>query len=200
MGVPQKAVAWITAPEYLALEERASSKHEYLDGVIYAWQGHAPEAMARGSRRHNAICRNLAVTLRQRLGATLCQVFMSDVRLHVVARVAYFYPDVAVTCSAQDLDDDASNQSEFREPVLIAEVLSESTERFDRGEKFSVYQQIAALQEYVLLSTGGRKVEVFRKQGSGEWIGSVYLAGALTLESLGIETSVEALYDSVEFR
>jgi Uma2 family endonuclease len=140
------------------------------------------------------------VTLRQRLGATPCQVFTSDVRLHVVARDAYFYPDVAVTFSAQDLDDDASNQSEFREAVLIAEVLSESTERLDRGEKFSVYQQIAGLQEYVLLSTRGRKVEVLRKQSSGEWIGSVYLAGALALESLGIETSVEALCDSVEFR
>jgi len=159
MGVPQKAVAWITPDEYLALEEKATKKHEYLDGVLYAWQGHVPEAMAHGSRVHHEICQNLVVALRQQLRGRPCHVYMTDVRLHVRTRNAHFYPDVAVTCSPADPSKDPADASVFREPSLIVEVLSESTERFDRGEKFDVYKHIPRFSEYLLVSSLGFLVE-----------------------------------------
>lgn len=135
MGVPQKAIAYIKPDEYLALEAHASIKHEYLDGVIYAWQGFVPEAMAGGSREHNIICQNICFSLREQLRGSSCQVYMTDVKLRIDRANAFFYPDVMVTWSQSDLD--RGDPLSIREPSIIFEVLSDSTEAFDRGEKFA---------------------------------------------------------------
>ncbi|HTS52619.1 MAG TPA: Uma2 family endonuclease [Burkholderiales bacterium] len=163
MGTPQKAVAWIKPEEYLALEEKATTKHEYLDGVVYAWQGFAPDAMAGGSRAHSQVIQNLVVTLRPKLRGTPCRTYAADIRLHVRQRQAYFYPDVAVTCSPSDSPAAQADAAEFAEPTVIFEVLSDSTEAFDRGEKFEAYKQIPTLEEYLLVSPAGRRVEAFRR-------------------------------------
>lgn len=191
MSVPQKAVAWIKPEEYLALEEQATVKHEYLDGVIYTWQGFVPEAMAGGSRLHNQIIQNLVVALRQKLRDRPCQVYMTDVRLHVRARRAYFYPDVAVTCASNDRVADQPDAHEFSEPVILFEVLSDSTEAFDRGEKFGAYREIPTLMEYVLVSPREGSIEVLRRKNG--WTGNHY-PDFTRLESLNIELDATELF------
>lgn len=197
MGVPQKAVAWITPDEYLALEEKATTKHEYLDGVVYSWQGHVPEAMAGGSRAHNRIIGNTYVALRQQLRGSPCAIYMTDVRLHVRTRNAYFYPDIAITCSATDQSKDPADDAVFREPCLIIEVLSDSTERFDRGEKFEAYKQIPTLSEYLLVSSRGPMIEFFRRQDSGEWKVSEHRDGKVELRSIGMVLDIESVYEDL---
>ncbi len=193
MGVPQKAVAWIKPEEYLALEERATTKHEYLDGVIYAWQGWGPEAMAGGSRRHNTVCGNLYIALRNLLQDRQCRVFMADVRLQVTARRAYFYPDVAVTCAHAEIDSARDAEMEFSAPTAVFEVLSDSTETFDRGEKFDTYRQIASLQEYVMVSLREQRIETYRR--SEEWSSHATAIGdAVVLDSLGLRLDSREIF------
>ena len=195
MGAPQKAVAWIKPEEYLALEEKATTRHEYLDGVVYAWQGFVPEAMAGGSRAHNQVIQNLVVALRPKLRGTPCRTYTADIRLHVRQRQAYFYPDVAFTCSPSDSPEAGSDASEFTEPTVIFEVPSDSTETFDRGEKFEAYQQIPTLEEYVLVTPRGRRVEVFRRaQG---WAGQAYEATPFQLDTLGISLQPEEVFEGL---
>lgn len=162
MGLPQKSLAYITPDEYLALESQASTKHEYLDGAIYAWQGHGPVAMAGGTVRHNAVSMDIAISLRNQLRGKPCRVLMADVRLGLADRSAYFYPDVMVTCSPADLARDDG----LSEPCLVVEVLSPGTETFDRGEKFEAYRKIDALQAYVLVSPEQRSIELFTRAGA----------------------------------
>ena len=162
MGYPQKRIAHIAPEEYLALEHRATAKHEYLDGVIYAWQGHAPQAMAGGTLRHNRVSLNVASSLRNQLKGSGCEVFMADVRLNKADRTAYFYPDVVVTCSATDL----AREDGISEPSLVVEVLSDSTEDFDRGDKFTAYRDFPSLKVYVLVSPERRTMEVFHRDAN----------------------------------
>ena len=167
MGVPQKAVAYIKPDEYLALEEKATTKHEYLDGVIYAWQGFVPEFMVGGSLAHNAVCFNVAVALREALRDSGCRVYMADAKLHIDAANAYFYPDIIVTCSPTDRP--TIDAQVVREPSLIVEVLSNSTEAFDRGEKFTAYQRITSLNYHLLVSQHGRRIELHARDAHGLW-------------------------------
>jgi Uma2 family endonuclease len=193
MGAPQKAVAWIKPEEYLALEDKATTKHEYLDGVIYAWQGFGPEAMAGGSRAHNQAVQNLIVALRHGLRGTPCTTYAADLRLHVRQRRAYFYPDVAVSCSPVDSPEKDADAVEFSEPRVIFEVLSDSTEAFDRGEKFEAYKQIPTLEEYVLVSVRDRRVEVFRRTRG--WIGEDSVGEPVALESLDLMLKPDEIFD-----
>jgi Uma2 family endonuclease len=199
MGVPQKAVAWITPEEYMALEEKAASKHEDLDGVVYSWQGHVPESMARGSRVHNRIIGNSYVALRQQLRGSPCAIYMTDVRLHVRARNAYFYPDIAITCSTSDQSNALADDAVFRDPCLIVEVLSDSTERFDRGEKFEAYKNIPAFSEYVLISSRASMIEVLRRQDSGEWTVLEHRNGIVELQSVPVVLDIAAVYEDLGF-
>ncbi len=196
MGVPQKALAHIQPEEYLALEEKAATRHEYLDGAIYAWQGYGPQAMAGGSKEHNQICGNLYMALRTLLRGSPCRAYMTDVRLHAEAANAYFYPDVAVTCAEADRSSAGPDRLQIREPVLIVEVLSDSTEAFDRGEKFDACRRIGSLREYVLVPPKGRAVEVFRRGPDG-WDQQLFAAGTLELTSLGVRIPLEAIYEDV---
>ena len=195
MGAPQKAVAWIKPEEYLALEEKATAKHEYLDGVVYSWQGFVPESMAGGSRAHNRVVQNLVVALRSRLRGQPCEVYATDVRLHVRQRQAYFYPDIAVTCSPADSPALAANATEFSDPRVIVEVLSDSTEAFDRGEKFLAYRQITTLEECMLVSLRDRHVELFRQAQS--WAGEILQAAPVRLASLGIALEPAEVFEGL---
>lgn len=195
MGVPQKAIAYIKPDEYLALEEMATTKHEYLDGVIYAWQGYASEAMAGGSKDHNLICLNICFALRQRLQGTPCRVYMTDVKLQIEEANAYFYPDVMVTCAPSDLS--PGDPLSVREPTIIFEVLSDSTEGFDRGEKLAAYQRIASLHTYVLVPMPGRPIDVFERSAGGVWKPLPASSGGVPLTSLGTAIPSADIYSDV---
>jgi Uma2 family endonuclease len=188
MGLPQKAIATFTPEEYLALEQASDTKHEYLDGVIYAWQG--PVAMTGASVRHNDICLNIVAALRTHLRGTGCRVNMTDVKLNVVSRRAFFYPDVIVTGSEKD----RAAQLILKEPTLIFEVSSDSTGEFDRGEKFEAYKLIPTLREYVIVSGGGRRVEVFSRDAAWQPVIEA-TAGAVRLASIDATLSLDTIYE-----
>ena len=146
------------AEDYLAWEANQPVKHEYLAGEVFA--------MAGGSYAHVTASGNLYVALRAHLRGTPCRTYIADMKLRVAAADAYFYPDVFVTCSAAD----AQQPLAKAEPVLVAEVLSPSTEAFDRGGKFAAYRSLPSLQEYLLIDPDRRSVEVYRRDASGHWV------------------------------
>ena len=146
---------YLSPIEYLHLEEHSDLKHEYLDGEVYA--------MAGASDRHVTISLNLASSLRDHLRGSGCRVYMSDMKAKIETANRFFYPDVMVTCD--DRDKSTSNYKQY--PCSIVEVLSDSTEAFDRGDKFSDYQQLDSLHEYILISTNRQKVDCFRRNDNG---------------------------------
>ena len=192
MSLPQKRIAWISPDEYLRLEEAAETKHEYLNGVIYDWQGGGPRGMAGGSVAHNQVSGNIFASLRGQLRGEPCRVFIADVRLTLADRNAYFYPDVMVSCGAAD----RTRQDGISQPALIVEVLSGSTEDFDRGDKFEAYRGLDSLHGYVLVSPERRTVEVFTREDG--WREPVpQREGTVTLGQLGLRLDVAEVFDGL---
>jgi Uma2 family endonuclease len=178
-----------TSPEeYLAGEEKSQIRHEYIDGQIYAMSG--------GSDSHNTIALNLASGLKSHVRGGRCRVFMENMKAYIQPLNCYYYPDVMVTCDERDRS--SSHSKSY--PCLIVEVLSDSTEAFDRGDKFADYQQLDSLQEYVLVNQKRRRVECFRRNKEGLWVLYSYNQNeSLQLTSLDFQISMEALYEDVDF-
>jgi Uma2 family endonuclease len=173
--------------DYLIAEEQSSVKHEYIDGQVYA--------MAGASDAHVTIALNVATLLKNHLRGSRCRVFISDMKARIEELNIYYYPDVLVTCD----DRDRSESTLKRYPKVIIEVLSPSTEAFDRGDKFLDYQHIETFQEYVLIGTSRQRVDCFRRNVEGLWVMQSYSLGQmLSLNSLQFETTLEALYEDVE--
>lgn len=179
-----------TPEEYLLLEERAELKSEYCDGEIYQMTG--------GSLRHNTIALNVVGELRRALKGRNCQVFSSDVRLYVKRSRLFTYPDVLVVCGAPKLM--AGRTDTLTAARLILEVLSPSTESYDRGEKLRLYQGLPSLQEYILVPQDSRDIESHARQGPKKWLWSAAPCqdGQLPLTSLAVSLSVEAIYAGVK--
>ena len=150
MGAPSKAVAFIEMEDYLVLENASRYKHEYLDGVIYAIQGEPVRGMAGGSQTHSRIIRNAGYALHGKLRGTSCEALSTEMRLRIVAADAVFYPDVLVHCEQPG---NPATTMELTEARLVIEVLSPTTQHFDRGDKLRAYQQLPGLQHIVLLSS-----------------------------------------------
>lgn len=177
---PQTTATFLSVDDYLAGELESQVRHEYVDGEIYAMVG--------ASDRHGLIAGNLHSALNQRL-PDRCQVFMSDmkVRIRTAERDIFYYPDVLVSCDPSD------REPYYRQhPCLIAEVLSPHTARLDRFEKFLFYQQIDALEEYLLVSQDYRQVEVFRR--ADQWQATRYTKGEVPLHSVDLSVTIETLY------
>lgn len=171
-----------TPEEYLLLEERAETKSEYCDGEIFAMTG--------GTLRHAQIVRNLLIELQRALKGTSCQALGSDLRLYVQKARVFTYPDVLVVCGAPPFMPGRSDT--LRDARLIVEVLSPSTESYDRGEKFLTYQGLDSLQEYVLVAQETPRLESWHRQGPGHWA-----PDARPFASLGIQVLPEALYEGL---
>lgn len=172
---------WISPQDYLAAERGAEVRHEYVDGETFAMVG--------ASRRHAAIVGNLFVALRQAARARGCQAYANDVKVRVEAANAFYYPDLLATCAGGDDDPYV-----VKDPVLIVEVLSDSTEAVDRREKRTNYQKIPSLREIVLVSQSERLVEVYRRDGAG-WIVDMVREGPVMLASLDLAVPLEAVYE-----
>ena len=181
----------ITPEKYLQIEEKSSIKHEYIDGEIYA--------MAGASDAHVTISLNLAALLRSHVRSRGCRVYISDMkaRIETKNKNKFYYPDVMVTCDK--LDQETTNYKSF--PCLIVEVLSDSTEAFDRGDKFADYQSLDSLQEYVLINPKSQRVECFRRGDNGLWILEFYTAekSLFQLKSIEFQGSLADLYEDVSF-
>jgi Uma2 family endonuclease len=173
--------------DYLALEEVAGVKHEFLDGQVWA--------MAGGSPDHAAIAGNVTTLLNVQLRHQRCRVFTSDLRVRVQATGLATYPDVTVVCGrlVRDLEDRTGHT--VVNPRVVVEVLSPSTEDYDRGEKLTHYQRAPSIQEVVLIAHDRREVDVWRREAAGGWSHHVTRdAGAARLESIGCELPVTEVY------
>jgi Uma2 family endonuclease len=179
---------YIDPEEYLTQEENNLTKHEYMNGEIYA--------MAGASDAHITISLNLASALRNHLRGKSCRVYMADMKTYIETTNTFYYPDIIVTCDARDRE--FSNYKKY--PCLIVEVLSPKTEAFDRGDKFYNYQQLETLQEYVLISQKHQRLELFRRNQEGLWTLQFYVSNSeLNLESIGFKITIDALYEDVSF-
>jgi Uma2 family endonuclease len=179
-----------TPQEYLA-RERASrdSKCEYVNGRIYAMSG--------ASLPHNQIVFNLAGELRNQIRGGTCRAFVNDMRVKVPQTEMYTYPDVVVVCGEPRLEDDHFDT--LLNPTILIEVLSSSTERYDRGDKWAHFRLIESLQMYVLVAQDQARVETFTRRGD-EWIFAETRGeeGVLTLEAAGCSISLGSIYELVE--
>jgi Uma2 family endonuclease len=179
----------MTAAEYLAWEPLQEIRYEYINGNIIAMTG--------GTVPHNDISINLLTALLPSVRASGCRINMADVKLCVNESGLYYYPDLMVSCHPQDLN--ARKFIQF--PKLIVEVLSPGTADKDRTDKFTDYQSIPTLQEYLLISSEKISVECYRRGEGRMWLYYPYTSGDLiNLESLGISVEIEQLYIGVEFQ
>ena len=180
-----------TPEEYLAIERAAEFKSEYIDGDIFAMSG--------ASYRHTMIAGNVYAHLHAQLRTRPCTVHMSDLRIATDPRRHYAYPDVVVTCDAPQFVDDEFDT--LTNPKVIVEVLSDSTEKYDRGAKFERYRGIATLTEYVLIAQDRVHLEIFARQADGSWMLRECSNPAETIELVSIECrlNVAEIYEKVTF-
>ncbi len=164
--------------EYCQIERASPIKHEFLDGV--AW------AMAGGSREHAALCANVLGALVAQLRGRGCRAHTSDLRIRVKATGLATYPDVSVICGRAELDAEDRLGHTAVNPTLLVEVLSPSTEEYDRTEKLDHYKQIASVREIVLVAQTQRRIEVWGRSAAADgWVRCEHVAGAVALASVG---------------
>ncbi len=168
---------FLTVEEYFALEERTSTRHEYVDGAVYAMSG--------TSRAHNLIVGELACAFKIHLRGGPCQVFSESLKVHLQTgrKQTYYYPDVMVACDRKGWGKDFINN-----PQLIVEVLSPSTRRIDLQEKAQSYRLLSSVEEYVVASQTEPKITIYRR--SADWAGQLYLGSSAVAQFLSIDLSV----------
>lgn len=181
---------YLSPEEYLTLERSAEFKSEYVDGVMYA--------MAGGSERHNLIAANVIITIGSQLRDRPCRVYPSDLKVRVPNSKRFFYPDVSIVCGETRFADEEKDV--VLNPVVVVEVLSESTAAFDRGKKFQSYQQIESLREYLLVSQDEYIVEHFLRQDGDQWLYKKVggLDETLTLPTVNCQLALRDVYSKVE--
>jgi Uma2 family endonuclease len=175
-----------TLADYLSVEEMSSVRHEYLNGEIFAMAGGTPE--------HAALSAAVVTLLGSKLRGGPCRPYSFDLRLRVKATGLATYPDAAVICG--EVQRDPESPTHATNPSVLVEVLSPSTEEYDRGEKREHYQRLDSLREYVLVSQDRRRVEVLSRSDDGAWQERVHTAGgAVKIASLGFGFGVDELYE-----
>jgi Uma2 family endonuclease len=180
----------ITPGEYLELERKSEIRSEYIAGRMFATSG--------ASRRHSLIAGNFHRELSSQLRGRACEAHMVDMRVKVSSTGMYTYPDVVAVCGDPRLEDE--HLDTLLNPTVIVEVLSESTEAYDRGEKFALYRRLDTLREYVLVAQDKIRIEHFRREGE-EWILSELSDPDATLHlgSIDCHIAIAAVYEKVEF-
>jgi Uma2 family endonuclease len=189
MIATKENVPRFTPEEYFAWEEKQLEKHEYIDGEVYAMSG--------GSVNHGRIAIKFTAMFDAHLDNNNCITGNSgitgnsDINVNIVAINNYTYPDVSVTCD----DRDKTTSQYFTYPCLIVEVLSDSTEAYDRGGKFRVYRNNPVLQDYLLVSSAKIEMDLYRKKDTGEWIIINYKEGdTVELKSINLSFLIEQVY------
>lgn len=180
-----------TPEQYLEWERAAPVKSEYFDGQIFA--------MAGASEEHVLIVTNLVRELSTQFKGKPCRTYSNDMRVKVSESGLYTYPDVVVVCGERQFSD--AVQDTLENPTVIFEVLSPTTEAYDRGAKFAQFRRLPSLQEYVLVSQTEFLVEQFVRQSDGNWllIESAGEAASVSLPTLSVTLPLSEIYDRVEF-
>lgn len=187
----QRALAVFTPDEYLDLERQSEIRHEFLDGTVYAMAGKSPT--------HSAICFNLNVAIGLQLRGTNCRGFSPNMKVRAGEAGLYAYPDLAVACGEAFFHD--RHGDVLLNPTVIFEVLSRSTQTYDRGEKFERYKALETLRDYVRVSQDRPRLEHFSRQPDGTW-SHEELDGtdaALTLASINCRLILADIYDRIDF-
>ena len=192
MAMPAQQEEYYTREEYLAREEIAEYKNEYYDGEIFA--------MAGGTYNHSAICFNVIGEIRQAIRQKDCVGFESNMKLDVSAYNLFVYPDIMVACGKIEFLKE--RRDVITNPVLVIEVLSDSTETTDRIKKFAYYQSIPSVREYVLISQNEPKVEVYFKQQEKSWLYTMAegLDDTIVFRSIEHEFALRDIYHKVEWQ
>lgn len=185
------AEQFITAADYLALERQAATKSEYLNGQIYAMSG--------ASRNHNRITVNLTRRLGNQLSGKPCEPFSGDMRVKVSPTGLYTYPDVVVACGESRFEDD--HVDTLLNPTVVIEVLSDSTEAYDRGDKFAHYRALESLTDYLLVAQDKPRIEHYSRQPDGQWLYSVAdgLDARIEVAAIDCALALVEVYERVEF-
>ena len=192
MGLPQP-IRRCTAEEYLRFEYDAEERHQFYEGEIFA--------MAGGSPQHSLVIANVIGALGGRLVGKPCRVYDSNLRVRIPRTTLYTYPDASVICGELQFDSLDTRKHTVTNPTLLVEVLSPTTEGWDRGGKFQNYRRIDSLKEYVLVNSDTPLVETFIRQATGSWMLGAFegLDAVAQLPSLGIELSLREIYAGITF-
>lgn len=180
-----------TPQEYLAFERASQEKHEYLAGDVVL--------MTRANRKHNLITANVITILNTQFRGRPCEAYASDMRVRISAVNSYTYPDIAAVCEPPEFED--AEMDTLLNPAVIIEVLSPSTEKYDRGKKFQDYRTLPSLREYLLVSQNTARVEHYIRQGDNQWLlkDVTGLDAAAELTSVGCVLTLAEVYDKVTF-
>ncbi|NEQ75086.1 MAG: Uma2 family endonuclease [Okeania sp. SIO2C9] len=178
----------MTPEEYLEWEAKQEFRHEYVDGEIFP--------MTRENIPYNNIVLNLCSTLYPSVHQKSCRINLLEVKVKDGKNSRYFYPDLVITCNADDL----KSRDFIEHPTVIIEILSPSTEKYDHGDKFKYYRQIPSLQEYVLVDSKSISVEIYQRGEGKIWHYSAYTEGeSITLSSIEFTSTVKVLYEGINF-
>jgi Uma2 family endonuclease len=178
----------LTPTEYLDWEEQQELRYEYVNGEIHG--------MAGGTLNHSRIGGTLYYLLQNHLQGGNCQVLNSDAKVQLQESKDYVYPDVSVTCNANDF----SAIQFISNPCLIVEVLSAGTEAYDRGDKFALYRSLTSLQEYMLVSSKKPTIDLYRRTAINKWELTSYGTGeALELQSIDLTLLVDRVFENISF-
>lgn len=190
MSLPKNKIM-IGPDEYLALERESEDRHEYLAGQIYAMVGESPE--------HSIICINLAREVSTQLKGTDCQAYSPNMKIRTSPRGLYAYPDLTVVCGQAAFHDD--KRDVIVNPCLIFEVLSPTTEAYDRGRKFARYTEIETLTDYILVAQEEPRIEHYSRQADGNWLYTAVsnLRDNLVISSPVCRLSLAELYSGIGF-
>lgn len=182
---------YVTPEEYLLQERKAEFRSEYFRGEMFA--------MAGASANHNLIVLNAGSNLREQLKKKPCRVYPSDLKLRIEATGLYTYPDLSIVCGDPQLESDSGDV--LLNPVVLVEVLSDSTEAYDRGKKFEHYRTIPSLKHYVLISQDRHSIDCFSHQADGSWnlMSCQGLDGKISLDAIACELLAVEVYDKVVF-
>ncbi|MTJ10646.1 Uma2 family endonuclease [Anabaena sp. UHCC 0204] len=173
----------LTPEEYFTWEEQQLEKHELIDGQVYAMTG--------GSVNHSRIAIRFTTMVDTHLDASSCITGNSDLRVNIVGTNNYTYPDVSVTCD----DRDKTTTQYITYPCLIIEVLSKTTEAYDRGGKFRMYQNNPVLKDYLLVSSTAMEIDLYHKNDAGQWMIINYGEGdTIELKSINLSFPIEQVY------
>ena len=186
-----QAQQYYSPEDYLELEVNSEERHSYIDGEIIEIPG--------GTPNHNKIAGNLYAALNFAMKRQPYEMYMTDQRLWVPALRTFTYPDVMLI--AQPIEFAEGRKDTLTNPLMIAEVLSNSTEAYDRGQKFAAYRSIASFQEYVLIDQYAMHIEHYAKTEPQKWIFSEYdgADSVLALASMPFQIALADLYDKVDF-
>jgi Uma2 family endonuclease len=178
-----------TPEEYFLWEEQQLERHELIDGHVYAMSG--------GTKDHSVLAVNFLSLIKTHLRGSRCTVFNSDLKVNILNSSNYTYPDLGVTCDDRDRGGKALYISH---PCLIVEVLSKSTEAYDRGKKFEKYRRNPNLIDYVLVSSEEVAIDIYHRKDTGEWVILSYRSGDLVvLKSIDLNLPIEQFYEEIVF-